>query len=318
MIAARELLGLKPAGGVYVPLAGDDRRPRGLVSDELRDELGTDFVENDFQSPEQVEEHLRAASETACELVRPRARGRRAPVPRHLQVVERRLPAPDDLPPRGMSVHVHSRAAARDRVARAVAVPARQRGQRQDLGAGRALRARGARGRRGGGPRSSRSRSPRRPRPSSSSASAGASSTLGRARAGARGRGRVDQHDPRLLLAPAACPSAVGRDRPRVPRARPAGDRARGDRRVRARARGVPRVGRGGGTPRRDSSCSPTTRPRSSSGWCAPCTRICAAAASCDPALPQLPDVAPGGARGERSSRRRCARRAPAWQARAA
>jgi ATP-dependent helicase/nuclease subunit B len=69
MIAARELLGLKPAGGVYVPLAGDDRRPRGLVSEELRDELGTDFVKTDFQSPEQVEEHLRAASDTACQLV---------------------------------------------------------------------------------------------------------------------------------------------------------------------------------------------------------------------------------------------------------
>jgi ATP-dependent helicase/DNAse subunit B len=69
MIAARELLGLKPAGGVYVPLAGSERRPRGLVSDELREELGSDFFENDFRSPEEVEEHLREASETACELV---------------------------------------------------------------------------------------------------------------------------------------------------------------------------------------------------------------------------------------------------------
>jgi ATP-dependent helicase/DNAse subunit B len=69
MIAARELLGLKPAGGVYVPLAGDDRRPRGLVSDELREELGSDFVKTDFQSPEEVEARLREASEIACELV---------------------------------------------------------------------------------------------------------------------------------------------------------------------------------------------------------------------------------------------------------
>ncbi len=69
MIAARELLGLKPAGGVYVPLAGDDRRPRGVVSDELREELGSDFVKTDFQSPEEVEERLREASQTACELV---------------------------------------------------------------------------------------------------------------------------------------------------------------------------------------------------------------------------------------------------------
>ncbi|HEY1594483.1 MAG TPA: PD-(D/E)XK nuclease family protein [Thermoleophilaceae bacterium] len=69
MIAVRELLGLKPAGGVYVPLAGSERRPRGLVSDELREELGSDFFDNDFQSPGEVEERLREASETACQLV---------------------------------------------------------------------------------------------------------------------------------------------------------------------------------------------------------------------------------------------------------
>jgi ATP-dependent helicase/DNAse subunit B len=69
MIAARELLGLKPAGGVYVPLAGKERRPRGLVSSELRDELGSDFFDNDFRSSEEVEEHLREASDTACKLV---------------------------------------------------------------------------------------------------------------------------------------------------------------------------------------------------------------------------------------------------------
>jgi ATP-dependent helicase/DNAse subunit B len=69
MIAVRELLGLKPAGGVYVPLAGDDRRPRGVVAEELRAELGTDFVKNDFQSADEMEERLREASQTACRLV---------------------------------------------------------------------------------------------------------------------------------------------------------------------------------------------------------------------------------------------------------
>jgi hypothetical protein len=54
---------------VYVPLAGSDRRPRGLVSEELREELGTDFVGNDFRPADEVEEHLRQARETACELV---------------------------------------------------------------------------------------------------------------------------------------------------------------------------------------------------------------------------------------------------------
>jgi ATP-dependent helicase/DNAse subunit B len=69
MIAARELLGLKPAGGVYVPLAGRERRPRGLVSAELREELGSDFFDNDFRSPEELDEALSEASATACRLV---------------------------------------------------------------------------------------------------------------------------------------------------------------------------------------------------------------------------------------------------------
>jgi ATP-dependent helicase/DNAse subunit B len=70
MIAARELLGLKPAGGVYVPLAGRERRPRGLLSTELRDELGSDFFDNDFRPPEEVDEHLERVHTTVCELVR--------------------------------------------------------------------------------------------------------------------------------------------------------------------------------------------------------------------------------------------------------
>jgi ATP-dependent helicase/DNAse subunit B len=70
MIAARELLGLRPAGGVYVPLAGKERRPRGLLSEELRDELGSDFYDNDFRPADEFERHLERASSTVCELVR--------------------------------------------------------------------------------------------------------------------------------------------------------------------------------------------------------------------------------------------------------
>ncbi|HEX6461227.1 MAG TPA: PD-(D/E)XK nuclease family protein [Thermoleophilaceae bacterium] len=81
MIAARELLGLKPAGGVYVPLAGSERRPRGLVSEELKEELGSDFFDNDFRSPDEVEEALREASATACELVGRVRRGDVHPCP---------------------------------------------------------------------------------------------------------------------------------------------------------------------------------------------------------------------------------------------
>ncbi len=47
MLVAREALGLKPAGGVYVPLGGTDRRARGMVAAELSEQLGSDFVDND-------------------------------------------------------------------------------------------------------------------------------------------------------------------------------------------------------------------------------------------------------------------------------
>jgi len=39
------------------------------VSDELREELGSDFVKTDFQSPAEVEARLREARQTACQLV---------------------------------------------------------------------------------------------------------------------------------------------------------------------------------------------------------------------------------------------------------
>jgi RecB family exonuclease len=63
MLVVRELLGLEPAGGVYVPLGGDDRRPRGLVAAELP-ELGSDFVHTDRLGPEELEEKLEWALET--------------------------------------------------------------------------------------------------------------------------------------------------------------------------------------------------------------------------------------------------------------
>jgi hypothetical protein len=70
MIAARELLGLKPAGGVYVPLAGKERRPRGVLDEELREELGSDFFDNDFRPAGELEEQLERARTTVCELVK--------------------------------------------------------------------------------------------------------------------------------------------------------------------------------------------------------------------------------------------------------
>jgi len=43
------LLGLRAAGGVYVPLSGTERRPRGMVAEEALDELGSDFYQNDVK-----------------------------------------------------------------------------------------------------------------------------------------------------------------------------------------------------------------------------------------------------------------------------
>jgi ATP-dependent helicase/DNAse subunit B len=49
MLVVERLLGMRAAGGVYTPLGGSDRRSRGLVAAELADELGGDFVPNDFK-----------------------------------------------------------------------------------------------------------------------------------------------------------------------------------------------------------------------------------------------------------------------------
>ncbi|TMM12355.1 MAG: hypothetical protein E6G00_03630 [Actinobacteria bacterium] len=68
MLAVRELLSADVAGGVYVPLAGDDRRARGVVLDELREELGEGFVRNDFMPAAEIEAELERARERAREL----------------------------------------------------------------------------------------------------------------------------------------------------------------------------------------------------------------------------------------------------------
>ena len=67
MLAVRELLKLKPAGGMYVPLAGN-HRPRGLLLDELEQELGKGLYDNDFASAEELEAKLDRARERVLEL----------------------------------------------------------------------------------------------------------------------------------------------------------------------------------------------------------------------------------------------------------
>ena len=69
MLAVREVLGLKPAGGMYVPLAGASKhRPRGLLLEDLRAELGKGLFDNDFASEEQIEAELARARERVVEL----------------------------------------------------------------------------------------------------------------------------------------------------------------------------------------------------------------------------------------------------------
>src|SRR3712207_1277115 len=57
MLVVREMLGLEPAGGVYVPLGGEKRAPRGMVSSAV-DALGSDFAKNDRLPPDAFEEKL--------------------------------------------------------------------------------------------------------------------------------------------------------------------------------------------------------------------------------------------------------------------
>jgi ATP-dependent helicase/DNAse subunit B len=73
MVAARELLGREPVGGVYQPLRGEDLRARGLVRDDA--DVGGLAFDTDRRSREQLEEELDAAAARACELAARLRRG---------------------------------------------------------------------------------------------------------------------------------------------------------------------------------------------------------------------------------------------------
>ncbi len=69
MLVAERLLGVEAVAGLYTPLAGDDRRPRGALSAEYAEELGGDFVGGDVLSDEDfaaLREWARAAIATAA------------------------------------------------------------------------------------------------------------------------------------------------------------------------------------------------------------------------------------------------------------
>ncbi len=56
MLVVEEVLGLQPAGGVYLPLGGEERRARGALNADLRAELGDAYYDNDLLPGEEFAE----------------------------------------------------------------------------------------------------------------------------------------------------------------------------------------------------------------------------------------------------------------------
>lgn len=53
MLVAERLLGVEAVAGLYTPLSGDDRRPRGALNADFAEQLGGDFVGGDVLSDEE-------------------------------------------------------------------------------------------------------------------------------------------------------------------------------------------------------------------------------------------------------------------------
>lgn len=81
MLVVERALGLRAAGGVYVPLGGKERRSRGAVSAELSAELGADFVDNDRLPPEQLKALVGEAEKSIGEIAEGMRSGRLASCP---------------------------------------------------------------------------------------------------------------------------------------------------------------------------------------------------------------------------------------------
>ena len=70
MLVAERLLGVEAVAGLYTPLSGDDRRPRGALDADFAAQLGGDFVAGDMLSPDEfaeLREWARGAIATAAE-----------------------------------------------------------------------------------------------------------------------------------------------------------------------------------------------------------------------------------------------------------
>jgi RecB family exonuclease len=81
MLAVRDLLGLEPIGGVYVPLADRKGKPRGLISKEHAGELGQGFVKQDLKDRDEFEEQLASARRRVGELAARMRAGEVRPCP---------------------------------------------------------------------------------------------------------------------------------------------------------------------------------------------------------------------------------------------
>ena len=81
MMVVERLLGLRPAGGVYVPLGGQDRRPRGLLAADAADELGGDFVDRDVKGEEEFAEGTAWAQQAIADAAARMRSGRIEPCP---------------------------------------------------------------------------------------------------------------------------------------------------------------------------------------------------------------------------------------------
>jgi ATP-dependent helicase/DNAse subunit B len=70
LLAVKKLLGLEPAAGLYVPLSGQDRRPRGALVTDASDDLGQGFVKTDWVSKPEIETKLECVGATAAALAK--------------------------------------------------------------------------------------------------------------------------------------------------------------------------------------------------------------------------------------------------------
>ncbi|MEJ7750522.1 MAG: PD-(D/E)XK nuclease family protein [Thermoleophilaceae bacterium] len=81
MLVIERALGLRAAGGVYVPLSGTDRRARGLVAEEVGQELGGEFLDNDTKPEEQFASRKEWAQRSITGVAEGMRSGRVSPCP---------------------------------------------------------------------------------------------------------------------------------------------------------------------------------------------------------------------------------------------